>query len=332
LRPSEYSVLLLDRSRHRPKSSSSGISRSFRVRHPLEYRPYWFCDPALPLARCLGCAVFLARAAADDSYVIGRVLSSNLTFPLECYPATPTRPPQRPSPLMGFRSLQHSRNPRSTLRGLAGPLRSAFRVWLPSWRLAPSDPAPVLFHTGGAPGIYPSKVSSPARFRQPFGWEEPTYRWPSGFFRRRSVRPARRASVSGFTPLGIALRPHGVLGRGSPAPPLGFAPLGSAVEDLAPDFSGAPLACLAGTRDCSRYRPAPQSVYRPSPRPARPSPECPPAEATLMGFLHLYVPGHSNSPVPGLLSSPPAGSCITVDSPTVFGHLPSSAEAVQDRP
>jgi hypothetical protein len=114
LRPSEYSVLLLDRSRHRPKSSSSGISRSFRVRHPLEYRPYWFCDPALPLARCLGCAVFLARAAADDSYVIGRVLSSNLTFPLECYPATPTRPPQRPSPLMGFASLQHLRNSRST--------------------------------------------------------------------------------------------------------------------------------------------------------------------------------------------------------------------------
>jgi len=79
-----------------------------------------------------GCAVFLSRAAADDSYVIGRVLSSNLTFPLECYPATPTQPPQRPSPLMGFRSLQHLRNPRSTLRGQAGPLRSACRVWLPS--------------------------------------------------------------------------------------------------------------------------------------------------------------------------------------------------------
>ena len=130
---------------------------------------------------CLGCAVFLSRAAADDIYVIGRVLSSNLTFPLECYPATPTRPPQRPSSLMGFTSLQHLRNSRSTLRGLAGPLRSAFRVWLPSWRLAPSNPAPVLFHTGGAPGIHPSEVSSPARFRQSFDWEEPTYRWPSGF-------------------------------------------------------------------------------------------------------------------------------------------------------
>jgi hypothetical protein len=52
------------------------------------------------------------------------------------------------------------------------------------------------------------------------------------FFRRRSVRPARRASVSGFVPLGIALRPPGVLGRRSPAPPLGFAPAGYADEDL----------------------------------------------------------------------------------------------------
>jgi hypothetical protein len=44
-------------------------------------------------------------------------------------------------------------------RDQAFPLRSAFRVWLPSWRLTPSNPVPVLFHTGGALGIHPSEVS-----------------------------------------------------------------------------------------------------------------------------------------------------------------------------
>jgi hypothetical protein len=42
--------LLLDPSRYRLKSSSCGMSCSFRVSGPSKYRPYWFCDPALPLA------------------------------------------------------------------------------------------------------------------------------------------------------------------------------------------------------------------------------------------------------------------------------------------
>jgi hypothetical protein len=50
LRPSEYSVLLLDLRRYRLGSSSSGIRRSFRVLSPLKYHLHWFCDPALPLA------------------------------------------------------------------------------------------------------------------------------------------------------------------------------------------------------------------------------------------------------------------------------------------
>jgi hypothetical protein len=41
-----------------------------------------------------------------------------LDLPLEFHPAIPSRPPRRSAPLMGFCSLQHVRNPRSTLRGL----------------------------------------------------------------------------------------------------------------------------------------------------------------------------------------------------------------------
>jgi hypothetical protein len=99
---------------------------------PAGVSPLLLLRPRFAVSPYPGCAVFLSRATADYSYVIGRVLSSNLTFPLECYPAIPTPPPQRPGPLMGFRSLQHLRNPRSTHRGQSHPLRSVFRVWLPS--------------------------------------------------------------------------------------------------------------------------------------------------------------------------------------------------------
>jgi len=71
---------------------------------------------------------------------------------------------------MGFRSLQHTKVRRSTTADVAfRPLRSALRVWLPSRRLTPSEPVPVLFHTGGARGICPAELSPlgryPLRFR-----------------------------------------------------------------------------------------------------------------------------------------------------------------------
>jgi hypothetical protein len=62
--------------------------------------------------------------------------------------------------------------------------------------------------------------------------DEPTYRSAQRYFRRRSVRPARRASVPGSTPSESAWRPHGVLSRGPLAPPMGFAPLGPATKTL----------------------------------------------------------------------------------------------------
>jgi hypothetical protein len=39
--------------------------------------------------------------------------------------------------------------------GLPRPLRSAFRVSLPSWRFPPPGSAPAFFHAGSAPGIWP---------------------------------------------------------------------------------------------------------------------------------------------------------------------------------
>jgi hypothetical protein len=191
-----------------------------------------------------------------------------LTFPLECYPATPTQPPQWPSPLMGFRSLQHLRNPRSTHRGQSQP--ATFRLQgLATLLTACSLESRASFvshrrRSWDSPfgGFLSREVSAAFRLRRTH------IPLAQRFLRRRSVRPARRASVSGFTPPGLALRSDGALSRRSPAPPLGFAPLGPACEDLVPGFPEPPLTCLTGTRDHSRNQPTPQSIYRPSPYPA----------------------------------------------------------------
>jgi hypothetical protein len=56
------------------------------------------------------------------------------------------------------------------------PLSFACRVWLPSWRLTPSEPVPALFHAGGAHGIHPSELSPHGRYPPRFRGEAPTYR------------------------------------------------------------------------------------------------------------------------------------------------------------
>jgi hypothetical protein len=233
---------------------------------------------------------------------------------------------------MGFRSLQHIRNPRSTsrepskpatfrLQGLATLLTACSlesRAGFVSHRRRSWD-SPF----GGFLSRQTSTAFRPGRTHVPLAQR---------YFRRRSVRPARRASVSGSTPVRIALRPCGGLARQPPAPPLGFPPLGLACEDLAPDFSRTPLTCFASPGDCSPGQITPQSIDQPSLCLTRPVPEYRPAEATLMGFPHLPAPDHSSCPVPGLWNSPLDGPCITADSPSILGHRRNPAEAVQDRP
>jgi hypothetical protein len=84
---------------------------------------------------------------------------------LEPYPAKPSRPPWR-GRLLSWALFPYSTHglegPLSA--GSARPLRSALGVWSPPRRLPPFKPLPVLFHTGGAPGIAPSELSPPARY------------------------------------------------------------------------------------------------------------------------------------------------------------------------
>jgi hypothetical protein len=174
---------------------------------------------------------------------------------------------------MGSRSLQHLRNPRSTHREPNQP--ATFRLQGLVTLLTVSSlgsRAGFVSHRqrswdspfGGFLSREVSAAFRPGRTRIPLAQR---------YFRRRSVRPARRASVSGFTPHESTLRPCGVLSRRSPAPPLGFAPLGLSCEDLDPDFSESPLARLACPGDHSPDRSAPQSLSRPPPCLARPIPK-----------------------------------------------------------
>jgi len=84
---------------------------------------------------------------------------------LEPYPAKPSRPPQR-GQLLSWALLPYSTRgfEGPLLAGSAHPLRSALGVWPPPRRLTPFEPLPVLFHTGGAPGITPSELSPPTRY------------------------------------------------------------------------------------------------------------------------------------------------------------------------
>jgi hypothetical protein len=125
---------------------------------------------------------------------------------------------------MGFGSLQHLKNRRSTSRGLAHPLRSAFRVWLPSWRLTPFDPVPVFFRTGSAPGIHPSEHFPLGRYPGCYHPEAPTYRSTYRCSRRQSVGPAQQAPVSGFRPFRESLTTDKGLARQPLDAPMGLCP------------------------------------------------------------------------------------------------------------
>jgi hypothetical protein len=91
---------------------------------------------------------------------------------------------------------------------------------------------PVLFRTGGAPGIHPSEVSSPDGSPQPFDWNEPAYRWLSGISAAHASDRPEEPRFPGSHPPGIALSPHGDLSRWPLAPPLGFDPLGQPAKAL----------------------------------------------------------------------------------------------------
>jgi len=167
---------------------------------------------------------------------------------------------------MGFRSLQHMWDRRSTCRGpCRGPLRSARRVWLPSRRLTPSEPVPALFRAGSALGIRPSELSPLGRYPPSFRAEEPTRRFSRRFLppRTRWAGPTGRG-LWAFTLPGVPCdrRRFSTAITGCS---LGLRPLRACGQNLARDIARTPPTRLSALRFAAENA-ASRSIYQFRPR------------------------------------------------------------------
>jgi hypothetical protein len=142
---------------------------------------------------------------------------------------------------------------------LPNPLRSARRVWLPSRRLAPSEPVPVLFHTGGALGIHPSELSPPARYPRVSARKDPHTVFPAVVTAAETASRPGRPRFLGFDPCRSPWRPDTGLVRRPLAAPLGFALLGRAGRSLGRTLARHSSLALLLTHPKARL-PAPQSL------------------------------------------------------------------------
>jgi hypothetical protein len=158
--------------------------------------------PALPLALAPALRSSLRRTSPNTVKRPDKALSSSSAFRQSIAQRILAG---RPQPIGSSHGLcvptAHEGSGGPLHAGFACPLRSAFRVWLPSWRFTPSEPAPVLFRTGGALGIHPSELSPLKRFPERFRPKAPTYRCSTRYTSspKRTGRPGRPRFL-GFDP------------------------------------------------------------------------------------------------------------------------------------
>jgi hypothetical protein len=131
--PSEYSVPLLDAVRVAAAASSSPELATRSEFVPQKYRPYGFGRSRLAVSHFLGYAVFLLRARRPQLSEADKNLSSSFALRGSISQRTLADRPLA-GRLLSWASFPFSAcgAGRSTSRGHAGPLRSAFRVCLPS--------------------------------------------------------------------------------------------------------------------------------------------------------------------------------------------------------
>jgi hypothetical protein len=142
---------------------------------------------------------------------------------LERCPAKPSRPAATGRLLSWAFGPYSTSRPKGPLRaGFPCPLRSALRVSLPSRRFPPFGPLPVLFHTGGAPGLPPSKLSPLERYPHVSVRKDPRTVSP-GVLPATEI-PGRPAGPRflGFGPLKSPSPSEARLTLRSPGAPLGF--------------------------------------------------------------------------------------------------------------
>jgi len=133
------------------------------------------------------------------------------------------------------------------------PLRSASKVWLPSWRFTPFDSLPVLFRTGSALGIRPSECSPLPRYSTVSGRVNPHAIPPAVATTTEAVGRPRGPRLLGFDPCESPWPVDTGLVRRPLDTPMGFALPGYSSESLGRDFAQPPL---------SRFTERPESSHR----------------------------------------------------------------------
>jgi hypothetical protein len=191
---------------------------------------------------------------------------------------------------MGFASLQHTRERRSTWREVAG---------LATFRPQGLATLSAVYSLRARAGLISYRRRSwdfalrsflhPEGIRRVSAGKDPRTVSPVGFSRRCCAGPAQRAAVSGLSPFRESLATATGLVRQALAAPLGFTLLGlsaAASHGISPA-----LLPRALQKPISRPElPAPRSIEQPLPCPARVPENRPPGKATLTGFPHRTTP------------------------------------------
>jgi len=282
------------------REPSSWIQSLVQSVRPAEVSRYGFRNPTLPSAVSSApwCSRSRLRRPQSSSRSNALVESDH---PLEFLPAKPSRRAETNRPLSWtFAPYSTCRIRGSTYAGFACPLRSAPRVWPPSRRLAPREPAPALFHADSAPGIPPSELSPLGRYPDVTTGERPPTVSPAVVPTAEATGRTDGPRFLGFDPSESPSRPNVCLARQPPDAPLGFTLPGSTNQRLGPDFAGPPLTRFANRT--THAPPADASEFRstlvwllPAAVQARRL-----DKATHLGFPHRHNPCRSGEPPSGL--------------------------------
>jgi hypothetical protein len=204
--PSEYSVPLLvtRRCRRDPSSRSWLLVQSLGS---AEVLPVLVRQARFAVSRSLGLAVF-PRRTCGTQLSARTFLSSSFALRQSINQRTLAgrpKPPDTSHGLLSPTALKESEV--HSPRGFHFPLGSALRVWLPSRRLAPSEPMPALFRTGGALGVYPSELSPLTRYRRVSTTMHPHTVSPVGAPTAEAASRPYRLRFLGFDPRESPWRP-----------------------------------------------------------------------------------------------------------------------------
>jgi hypothetical protein len=196
--------------------------------------------------------------------------------------------------------------------GLPADRGYARRVCLPSRRFAPFDASPVLFRTGSAHGVRPSKRSPRERHPTVSRRKHPHTVSIAAQERPKVFIESERCAVPGFCSFRESLAIEPVFSGSIAGCSLGFHSFRAVGQRPCRDFARTPLTCLRCVSEPTQW--APQSINRLllglaySRRQAAAK-----RQTTLVEFLRLLTPEHSSGANSRAMGSPHAASRVAAD-------------------